>query len=448
MKFTFNTSNAIESGVIVSRGLSLSSYITQLRSVADTGSYGAPEASINLPLDEDLLAQVETLASGFRTPDLRYVFVIEIGGSNLGTKAIYDALYGARDAVPHLQPRLIFVDTNDSELLTSYRDLVWTCTHVTECLLISISKSGGTTETLANTEILLGVFREKWRTDTERLIVIADADSPYGVAARAKGIITLTMPTLVGGRFSVLSAVGLLPLAVIGVAVGELHKGAGDMRLTCLHPDIAHNPAAQSAIVQAVMYEKGIHIHNTFVFQSNLESVGRWYRQLLGESIGKERADGTIVGIAPVISVGSTDLHSVGQLYLGGPKDTVTTFVCNAFISEVPKVPAEKRVFPELVPMIAGKSTDEIMKAIFEGTKEAYNNRGLPFMEIELEGINPYELGAFLQFKMIEVMYLGQLLSVNPFNQPAVELYKIGTKRILETPVVGTNPLVPPNAAM
>ncbi len=440
MKFSLTNSTAIETSVITTRGLSLAGYITQLRTVADTGSYGAPESSINLPADDDLLDQVEKLAVSFITPDLRFVFVIGIGGSNLGTKAIYDALYGARDVVAHTKAKLIFVDTNDTALLTAYRDVIWSCTHATECLLISISKSGGTTETLANTEILLGVFREKWKIDTDRLVVIADAESPYGVAARAKGIATLTMPTIVGGRYSVLSAVGLFPLAIIGLPIKELHAGAAELRLKCIHPDIAHNPAAQSALVLAASYEKGMVIHDTFVFQSGLESLGFWYRQLLGESIGKEQKTGELVGITPTVSVGSTDLHSVGQLYLGGPRDKVTSFVYGTFNHQMPKVPQERRVFSELVPMIAGKSTDTIMSAILAGTKAAYNNRKLPFMEIELEGITLHELGAFMQFKMIEVMYVGHLLKVNPFDQPAVELYKVETKKILEAPLLVVAP--------
>jgi glucose-6-phosphate isomerase len=405
--------------------------------VADTGSYGAPEASLNLPLDHDLVEEVERLAHALITPDLRYVFVIGIGGSNLGTKAIYDALYSARDVVPHSKTKLLFVDSNDTAMLTADRDLIWTCTHATECLLVSISKSGGTTETLANTEILLGVFREKWKVDTSRLVVIADADSPYGVAARAKGVATLTLPSMVGGRFSVLSAVGLFPLALLGLPIQELHAGAANIRLACLHPDISENPAAQSALVLALSYEQGKIIHDTFVFQSSLESLGRWYRQLLGESIGKTQSSGDAVGITPTVSVGSTDLHSVGQLYLGGPLDKVTTFVHSTFGSELPKVPQERRVFPELVSMIAGQPTDKIMSAIIAGTKAAYAERGIPTMEIELEGISLFELGAFMQFKMIEVMYLGNLLKVNAFDQPAVELYKVKTKQILETPTVG-----------
>ncbi len=414
--------------------MSVVPYIQTLRSVVDAGGYSAPESSLNLPDDTDIVVRVEQLAASLRTPDLRYVFVFGIGGSNLGTKAIYDALYAARDSVPHTATRLLFVDTNDATQLTVYRDLIWACARPTECLFVSISKSGGTTETLANTEILLSVLRLKWKVDTNRLVVIADADSPYGVAARAKGIETLTLPTMVGGRYSVLSAVGLFPLALLGLPVAELHRGALTMRQFCLNPDSSLNPALESALILATEYERGKHIHDTFVIGNRFESLGKWYRQLLGESIGKEKVVGdavVAVGITPTVSVGSTDLHSVGQLYLGGPRDKVTTFVSDSALAPEPKVPDE-RVFPDLVAMIQGKSVGEISNAILAGTKHAYNGRGIPFMEIMFDGVTLTELGSFLQFKMIEVMYLGHLLGVNPFDQPAVELYKTETKRLLE----------------
>ena len=434
MKFLFDTCTSLDANFIKTRGVSLISYIHTLRTVAEAGGYSAPESSINLSDDVDMVVQVETLAASLRTPDLKYIFVIGIGGSNLGTKAIYDALYAARDSVPHTATRLLFVDTNDAAQLTAYRDVIWSCTHPSECMLLSISKSGGTTETLANTEILLSVFRLKWKVDTERLVVIADAESPYGVAARAQGIQTLTLPTLVGGRYSVLSAVGLFPLALLGLPVAELHRGAQMTRQFCLNVDMSINPAAQSAVILATEYERGKTIHDTFVIGGRFESLGKWYRQLLGESVGKEKSvagEIVAVGITPTVSVGSTDLHSVGQLYLGGPRDKVTTFIYDSMSASEPKVPTE-RTFGTLVPMITGKSVDEISAAILAGTKHAYNGRGLPFMEITFDGVTLLELGSFLQFKMIEVMYLGHLLGVNPFDQPAVELYKIETKRLLE----------------
>jgi glucose-6-phosphate isomerase len=278
----------------------------------------------------------------------------------------------------------------------------------------------------------LGVMREKWGNELERLVVIADANSVYTVAARGKGVSTLTLPTLVGGRFSVLSAVGLFPLALLGLPIGELHAGALGARQFCVAKEVLLNPAAQSALVLATEYAKGKNVHDTFVFGNGLEFLGKWYRQLLGESIGKETASGMAVGITPTVSVGSTDLHSVGQLYLGGPNARVTTFVSVQAQTQSPHVPTSGRIFPELSPVITGKSTTEIMDAILSGTTHAYNERGLPFMKIELEGVNLSELGAFMQMKMIEVMCLAFLLKVNAFNQPAVELYKTETKRILE----------------
>lgn len=432
MKFSTDTSTAIDKNALRAQALNLAPYFDMLKSVVETGDYSAPEASLNLPSDEDMLSAVMELAVQTRTTDLQFIFVIGIGGSNLGTKAIYDALFSARDIAQHSFPRLIFVDTNDRELLTVCRNIIWNCEHVTECLLVSISKSGGTSETLANTEILLGVIREKWGGEPSRLIVIADANSAYTLAARERGITTLTLPTLVGGRFSVLSAVGLFPLALLGLPVAELHKGAGDMRQYCLNKDVMLNPAAQSALILAIEYKKGKTIHDTFVFGSSLESLGKWYRQLLGESIGKETNSGEPVSITPTVSVGSTDLHSVGQLYLGGPKVRVTTFVSVSLTPDSPIVPSNGRVFKELAPMITGKTVSKVMSAILSGTKHAYNGRDLPYMEIELEGLTLRELGAFMQMKMIEVMCLAYLLKVNAFNQPAVELYKIETKKILE----------------
>jgi glucose-6-phosphate isomerase len=132
----------------------------------------------------------------------------------------------------------------------------------------------------------------------------------------------------------------------------------------------------------------------------------------------------------PTVSVGSTDLHSVGQLYLGGPARTLTTFVyCDAdHISfTVPK----DRLFPKLAAVVSGKSINQIMSAIRNGTMAAYNKQGLPFMEIQLKTVSAYEIGAFMQFKMIEMMYLGRLFCVDAFNQPAVELYKAETKSLL-----------------
>ncbi|NBD74261.1 hypothetical protein GVX82_04460, partial [Patescibacteria group bacterium] len=182
-------------------------------------------------------------------------------------------------------------------------------------------------------------------------------------------------------------------------------------------------------------YEAGISIHDTFLFAPALTALGFWYRQLMGESVGKEcDREGHVVnaGLTPTVSIGSTDLHSVGQLYLGGPRDKVTTFVWVAAPHDTVSLPAE-RSFPGVVPMIAGRDAGEVMHAILEGTKAAYRAAERPYLEVVVPQLDAHSLGQVLQMKMLEIMYLAELMQVNAFDQPNVESYKIETKRLLES---------------
>jgi len=177
-----------------------------------------------------------------------------------------------------------------------------------------------------------------------------------------------------------------------------------------------------------------VHERNpVLVFNSELESLGKWYRQLLGESIGKEKdKDGNSInfGITPTVSVGSTDLHSMGQLYIGGPKDKLTTFIWAALPKNTQDISSS--LFPNLVEGIDGKTTQYVMDAILDGTKNAYEKNKLPFMEVVMENISEKSLGEFMQFKMMEMLYLGKLLNINPFDQPSVEEYKSEVRKILK----------------
>jgi glucose-6-phosphate isomerase len=160
--------------------------------------------------------------------------------------------------------------------------------------------------------------------------------------------------------------------------------------------------------------------------------VGKWYRQLMGESIGKDHKRSgkkKLTGITPTVAVGSTDLHSMVQLYLGGPHDKFTTFVTVPTKNSI-KLPHWKQYDP-LVKDIQGKNMGTLMGAILKGVKTAYANQQRPFCEIKLPAKDEYSIGALLQFKMIEMMYLGALLNVNPFDQENVEAYKKETRRIL-----------------
>jgi glucose-6-phosphate isomerase len=237
----------------------------------------------------------------------------------------------------------------------------------------------------------------------------------------------------VGGRYSVFSAVGLFPLMLAGIDTEKLLKGARVMHDRCIKKDVSENPALASAALVYLHSQKGVSISNTFFFNPYLESVGKWYRQLMGESIGKKYSiEGKEVnaGITPIVSVGSTDLHSMVQLYLGGPKNKFTTFVYAPGNSKEIVVPKDL-VFPSLAEGLPGKELSEIMSAIFNGVKEAYKKNNLPFVEVVLEDTSEYTLGQFLQFKMFEIMYLARLFEVNAFDQPNVEDYKKETRRIL-----------------
>jgi len=411
----------------------LAAYAAHLASIGEQNTVAVAEAAINVPTQETIISEVRELVKQKVSSQLKSVFVIGIGGSNLGTKAIYDALYAPSDIGTFNHPRLHFIDTNNAAQLQVYLDEVIPAFMTKEeFLVVSISKSGGTTETIANTEIILGGISTAFADWQERMVVITGEDSVYWNAAKEQSIATLAIPAQVGGRYSVLTAVGLFPLAAIGVDIEALLKGAQDIQPYCVTDALEDNIAAQSASMLFSSNQAGKTINDNFVFNSELESLGRWYRQLMGESVGKkENVHGEVVhaGLTPTVSVGSTDLHSVGQLYLGGPKDKVTTFIYSE--SDALLVPVARR-FPGVVEMISGKSTEDIMVAIREGVKIAYQKADLPYMEVELEGITPYELGAFMQFKMLEMMYLGALMEVNPFNQPNVESYKVETKNLLE----------------
>lgn len=434
MKLLYKDSSFVKDAEIVVVNEGLLPYIKTLQEIAKKNEYADVECSMNCPFDEINIAKVKEVAKQKASERLKYIFLIGIGGSNLGTKAIYDAVHGYFDVLEgERNPKMIFVDTTNSEQLIRCGSLISTLSTKEEVLIISISKSGGTAETTANTEIILSQYTEKFGDAFDRVVVITDENSPLWNASVAKNIAVLPLHGLVGGRYSVFSPVGLFPLLMLGYDVDGMLLRVRAMRDACLEIDIEKNPAALSAIITFIQYARGKNINDTFVFHSELESVGKWYRQLMGESIGKEqdKSGNTVnAGITPIVSVGSTDLHSMGQLYLGGPKDKLTTFIYADDARTVVSMP-EHRIFPELVSMIEGKTARQIMDAILGGTKIAYTKRELPYMMVVLPEISAASIGEYFQFKMMEMMYLAHLLEVNAFDQPNVESYKVETKMFL-----------------
>jgi len=220
----------------------------------------------------------------------------------------------------------------------------------------------------------------------------------------------------------------------MGIDIRALCAGACTMREVCLESDICDNKAAiSSALIFEQMAQK-ITILDTFIFSPNLALLGAWYRQLVGESLGKkENLSGKIVeiGITPTVSIGTTDLHSVAQLYLGGPRDIFTQFI--TIRSESTKLHVPTGFIPEQFAFLENKSITLVKKAIFDGVAHAFTREQRPFIILELPEINSYYIGQFLMLKMCEIIYLAHLLEINPFDQPAVELYKKETHRLLNT---------------
>lgn len=399
--------------------------ITIFKTHLHQNGYQVPHSLIRLPFDEDLMGRIESLIAKKKELDPQLVVVVGIGGSNLGTQAVYQAL-----ADPCQMP-LYFADTVDSQMMAGLLACVTgVINHGKKVLIVGISKSGRTTETIANFECFLALLiKLDPQSYHEQVVVISDEDSPFWKLARDKKFDLLAIPAHVGGRFSVFSAVGLFPLGMIGIDIKQLCEGAREATNACLD-NCGTNPAALFAAVLAAQFAKGIHIHDLFLFNGCLESLGKWQRQLIGESLGKPTAQGVPLGITPTVSMGSTDLHSVGQLYLGGPNDRVTTFVWIEKDDERVMVP----VMPEfnlLVSHIQNKSLHTIMSALFEGTQKAYVNARRPFMTIRIPEKNAFYIGQFLQMQMIATIYLGALMDVNSFDQPQVELYKQTTREIL-----------------
>ena len=428
MRFSFHETSHITERDAAKAEHELSGYLEELRLIAAGSSYERHESCLYLAHDEVVLTEVERLTCEKSSPKLREVMVVGIGGSNLGAWAVYDAVRPS--GVP-----LSFYDTAHVRVLKEacgrmrsvYRE-------GGEVLINVISKSGATSETMMNARVLIDCLKSLTKDWHRSVVVTTEPLSKLDNWAREHRVASLPNPAAVGGRWSVFSAVGLFPLALAGVDIRRLCKGAVRALRRCLSSDAEHNAALQSAAAIRHAMKKGVVMHNTFIFNPDLERLGKWYRQLLGESLGKERdVHGRIVhaGITPLVTIGSTDLHSVFQLLIGGPLDKFTTFVKVRQRQDV-SIPRIDEQFDAIVPELNRKSVREVMDAIYGGTLGSFRDRGLPFVEVELERLDEESIAEFLQFKMIETMLLARLMQVNAFDQPNVEEYKVITRKLLQ----------------
>lgn len=419
-RIEFRDDNA---GIKVEAEEGLLSYVAKLSQRRGELSYIQPSDALILSENESVYQEVQQIL-GRKTSSCKRGVVIGIGGSSLGARAVYEALENDASC------RLTFLDTVDGNALEhAHQTIIHTCAEKEEFFILLVSKSGETTESLANFEMLYGLLKKEFGDISDRVCVVTQNRSALWKEGHEQGYTVLEIPSVIDGRFSIFSVAGIAPLTLAGFDVQKLLAGARDMADKCFSSDKENNVAYRWAYLQAQHYQKGVQTSNTFFFSPRLEGLGRWYRELLAESINKtvsREGKKEHITITPIISLGSVDLHAMVPRFIDGEKDVFTTFV------------RSREASAELIPSVLnnesieeGKSFEEIMDALYEGTLRAYREHALPFGEVIMDQIDAYVLGAWMQWKMHEVVYLGYMLEVDPFTEPAVESYKKYVRQIL-----------------
>jgi glucose-6-phosphate isomerase len=354
-----------------------------------------------------------------------HLLVLGIGGSALGTKAVYEGVggEGARKGL-----RLTVADNVDPDgffpLLRSHP--------MKTTAVVAISKSGGTAETNAQLALAIRELKrangKKWK---DHLVMITDPEKGvFRKFADSEGIVSFPVPRNVGGRFSVLTPVGLLPLAASGVNVDKLLSGARWMESAFRRGRGEKNPVLFAAAVYSYfMIENPKPVQVWFTYGEGLARMAEWWQQLWGESLGKRRHSGTSVGQTPARAVGVTDQHSQVQLYQDGPADKIFTFVRWKSGRETGNVPASG--FAPGMEMLGNRPLRDLFDAEFEGTIGALWEAGRPIVRMEVGKRDETHLGAFLHFWEWVTAIVGECAGVNPFDQPGVEEGKIITRALM-----------------
>ena len=358
------------------------------------------------------------------------VVVAGIGGSYLGARMVIDALSNSFGWLQESRyPRILFAGNNIGEDYLS--ELVAYLKGV-RFGIINISKSGTTTETAITFRLLKRMCEEQRGKEMAQKVIVAVTDAKKGAArttADKEGYKSFIIPDNVGGRFSVLTPVGLLPIAVAGLDIAQLVKGAQDMEKECgLDVPFQQNPAAVYAAVRNAVYQGGKKIEILANYQPKLHNLGEWWKQLYGESEGK---DGK--GIFPASVDLTTDLHSMGQWIQDGERTIFETVVSVEQPNSTLEVPSDEENLDGLN-FLAGKRIDEVNKMAELGTQLAHVDGGVPNLKISIAKLDEYHVGQLIYFFEKGCGISGLLLEVNPFNQPGVEAYKKNMFALLGKP--------------
>ena len=388
---------------------------------------------MDLPVnyDRDEFRRIQQAAAKIRS-DSDALIVIGIGGSYLGARAAIEMLshsfYNLLPAGQRKGPQIFFAGNNIS---STYMKHLLQYLEDKDFSINVISKSGTTTEPAIAFRIFREALEAKYGKEEARKRVYATTDKAKGALrklAEAEGYETFVIPDDVGGRYSVLTAVGLLPIAAAGIDIEAMMKGAADARDAFADPELANNPSYQYAAVRNALYRKGKTTEILVNYEPALHYFAEWWKQLYGESEGKDHK-----GIYPASVDFSTDLHSMGQFIQEGTRNLFET------VLQVDRVPEELTVpdDPDNVDglnFLSGRSVDFVNKKAFEGTLLAHTDGGVPNLVVTIPELSPYWFGYLVYFFEKACGVSGYLLGVNPFDQPGVEAYKQNMFALLGKP--------------
>ena len=384
---------------------------------------------VNLPseIDNNLIDACNSIVKRW-IGKVDVVVVVGIGGSYLGAKCAIEALsHTFAASMPNTHPQVVFAGHNISEDYTG--ELLEFLEHRTYATIV-ISKSGTTTEPAIAFRILKENMEKRFGKEIckERIVAITDASKgALRTLATQEGYTTFVIPDNVGGRFSVLTPVGLLPIAVAGFDIKALVEGARHMQEVCAKKE-ASNPAILYAAARNAAYSLGKKIEILVNYNPKLQYLGEWWKQLYGESEGK---DGK--GIFPASVNFSTDLHSMGQYIQDGERTLMETVVTVEKSKRSMLIENDPQNLDGLN-FLTGKHVEECNAMAELGTKLAHIDGGVPQLSLSIECINEYNLGALFYFFEKACGISGYILGVNPFDQPGVEAYKKNMFALLGKP--------------
>ena len=388
---------------------------------------------LNLPTkyDKKEFEKIKKTAQKIQS-DSEVLLVIGIGGSYLGARAVIEALtntfYNMLDKEKRKTPQILYVGNNlNPNYINDIIDLIGN----RDLSINVISKSGTTTEPAIAFRIFRELLENKYglKEAKKRIYVTTDAkNGALKTLATREKYTTFVIPDNVGGRYSVLTAVGLLPIAVAGIDIDALMNGARIAQEKYDDSNLKYNECYKYAVARNVLYNQEKNIEILVTYEPKMHYMIEWWKQLFGESEGKEGK-----GIYPSGAEFTTDLHSLGQYIQEGKRDLFETVINIKNSENDIKINHDEDNLDELN-YIEGKSLDYVNKKAMEGTVQAHVDGGVPNIMINMDRLNEENLGHLIYFFELACAMSGKILGINPFNQPGVEKYKTNMFKLLEKP--------------